>query len=531
MCGIFAFFGHSRSPQQLEAAFATLQHRGPDQSSFECLRPGVWFGFHRLAIMDLTHAGQQPFHHPHSATALICNGEIYNSDALRPELEKVYPFHSHSDCEVILPLIEQEGFAIAMRQLDAEFALVYYDSQKQCLWAARDPLGIRPLFYGNTEVPGEIAFASEAKALHQLCIEIKAFPPGHYYDGRDFHPFRSMTQQAPSHLSKREDTLCLIRDQLTEAVKKRLHSDRELGCLLSGGLDSSLVAALATQLQGSPIQTFAVGCTVGPIDMKYAAEAAAHIGSDHHEIYFELDEAVAILEEVIYQLETWDITTVRAAIGMFIVCRTIRRQSKVKVLLTGEVSDELFGYKYTDFAPDAEAFQQEARKRIYEIHSYDVLRADRSISSHGLEARVPFGDLAFVDTVMAIDPRFKMNKNGIGKSLLREAFAGTGLLPDSILYREKAAFSDAVGHSMVDTLKAFADKLISSDELSQAERDFPIHTPFTKEALLYRRIFEKFYAGRAELIPAYWMPNRNWPGCAVDDPSARVLKNYGKSGF
>lgn len=530
MCGIFAFFGHSRSPQELETAFATLQHRGPDKSSVENIRPGVWFGFHRLAIMDLSEAGQQPFHHPGNKDALICNGEIYNADTLRTRLEGSFPFHSHSDCEVLLPLIREDGFAKAMKELDAEFALVYYDSDRQTLWAARDPIGIRPLFYGTTEVPGEIAFASEVKALHGLCIEVKPVPPGHYFDGHTFRSYRSMTDQTPRTYAKREDALPIIRETLTEAVRKRLHSDRELGCLLSGGLDSSLVAALATQLSGHKLQTFAVGCTVGPIDMKYAAEVAKYIDSDHHEIYFELDEAVAILEEVIRQLETWDITTVRAAIGMYIVCRAIRKQSSVKVLLTGEVSDELFGYKYTDFAPDAAAFQAEAQKRIHEIHYYDVLRADRSISSHGLEARVPFGDLAFVDAVMSIDPELKMNRSGMGKALLREAFAGTGLLPDSILYREKAAFSDAVGHSMVDTLKDFADKVISSAELTLAAREFPLHTPFTKEALLYRRIFEKYYPGRADLIPAYWMPNASWEGCAVNDPSARALKNYGKSG-
>ncbi len=530
MCGIFAFFGHSRSPEQLARAFATLQHRGPDRSSFECIRPGVWFGFHRLAIMDLTDAGQQPFHNPENGDALICNGEIYNSDQLRPALERLFPFQSHSDCEVLLPLIEHEGFATAVRQLDAEFALVYYDSQRETLWAARDPLGIRPLFYGTTEVAGEIAFASEMKALHSFCTEVKAVPPGYYYDGRGFRQFRSMVQQGLKPMTRREDHLPLIREHLTEAVRKRLHSDRELGCLLSGGLDSSLVAALATRLQGKPIQSFAVGCTVGPIDMKYAAEAAAHIGSEHHEIYFELDEAVAILEEVICQLETWDITTIRAAIGMYIVCRAIRKQSTVKVLLTGEVSDELFGYKYTDFAPSPEAFQLEAKKRILEIHSYDVLRADRSISSHGLEARVPFGDLGFVDCVMAIPPEYKMNRSGMGKALLREAFAGTGLLPDRILYREKAAFSDAVGHSMVDTLKAFAEQTITGRDMGQAAVEFPLRTPITKEALLYRRIFEKYYPGRAAVIPDFWMPNRDWEGCAVDDPSARALKNYGASG-
>jgi len=235
------------------------------------------------------------------------------------------------------------------------------------------------------------------------------------------------------------------------------------------------------------------------------------------------------VEPVIARLGTWDITTVRASIGMYLVCRYIHEHTDIRVLLTGEISDELFGYKYTDFAPSAEAFQQEAEKRLRELHMYDVLRADRCIADNALEARVPFGDLAFVSYVMSIDPARKLNTYNKGKYLLRRAFEGPWL-PLDILYREKAAFSDAVGHSMVDHLKARAESLYTTAEFERRRRRFVHGTPFTKESLLYREIFEKYYPGQGEMIADFWMPNRAWEGCDVDDPSARVLSNYGASG-
>ena len=241
-------------------------------------------------------------------------------------------------------------------------------------------------------------------------------------------------------------------------------------------------------------------------------------------------EVLDALEEVIALLGTWDITTIRASIGMYLCCKAIHARTDVRVLLTGEISDELFGYKYTDFAPSDEAFQQEAKKRIEELYMYDVLRADRCISVNSLEARVPFGDLDFVKYVMSIDPAMKRNTYGMGKYLLRRAFEKDHLLPDSILWRQKAAFSDAVGHSMVDDLKAYAEARYTDEEFETLRRKYTYCTPFTKESLLYREIFEKYYPGQAAMICGYWMPNRSWPGCDVDDPSARCLSNYGESG-
>ena len=266
------------------------------------------------------------------------------------------------------------------------------------------------------------------------------------------------------------------------------------------------------------------------IDLKYARQVAEYIASHHTEVYMTPEEVIASLEEVIALLGTYDITTIRASMGMYLVCKAIHERTDIRVLLTGEISDELFGYKYTDFAPSAEAFQQEAVKRIRELHMYDVLRADRCISVNSLEARVPFGDLDFVRYVMRLDPELKRNRYGKGKYLLRHAFEGQGYLPDAILWREKAAFSDAVGHSMVDDLKAYAQTQYSDAAFEERRRQYAHARPFTKESLLYREIFEKYYPGQAEMIADFWMPNRAWAGCDVGDPSARVLSNYGASG-
>ena len=279
-----------------------------------------------------------------------------------------------------------------------------------------------------------------------------------------------------------------------------------------------------------PIRTYAIGMKKDAIDLKYAKEVADYIGSDHKEIIMTREDVLSSLEEVIKVLETFDITTIRASMGMYLICKAIHEQSDIRVLLTGEISDELFGYKYTDFAPSAEEFQKEAEKRISELYMYDVLRADRCISANSIEARVPFGDLDFVKYVMSIDPKKKMNTYGKGKFLLRKAFEGD-YLPDSILYREKAAFSDAVGHSMVDDLKEYAESLYSDEEFEEKRKKYAYHAmPFTKESLLYREIFEKYYPGQAEMIKDFWMPNKKWKGCDVNDPSARVLSNYGESG-
>jgi asparagine synthase (glutamine-hydrolysing) len=267
-----------------------------------------------------------------------------------------------------------------------------------------------------------------------------------------------------------------------------------------------------------------------PIDLKYAKEVADFLGTHHHEVTMSKEDVLKAVENVIYHLETWDITTIRASIGMYLVAKYIHEKTDIKTLLTGEVADEIFGYKYTDFAPNAAAFQKEAQKRVRELYMYDVLRADRTLAAHSLEARVPFADLDFANYVMSINPTRKMNTYGKGKYLLRHAFDTKNYLPHDILFREKAAFSDAVGHSMVDYLKEHAEKLYSDLDLLNAKEKYPKHPPFTKESLWYREIFEKFYAGNVNWIVDFWMPNKEWVGKDVNDPSARVLKNYGDSG-
>ncbi|MDG2939842.1 asparagine synthase B [Bisgaard Taxon 10/6] len=523
MCG-FMFSSAKQLTAELQQGFDSLIHRGPDHQSLTVEPNGIW-GFHRLSIMDLSSNGNQPFQH--DGIQLICNGEVYNYEQLKAMLQSSYAFHSGSDCEVLIPLYQRVGFEIMMKMLDAEFAVVLVDGGE--IWAGRDPIGIRPMFYGYDQ-QGCIAFASEAKALVPFCREVAPFPPGHYYHDGKFVCYNDIAD--PKTVSEQDvETIAQnLRAKLEAGVIKRLTADAPLGFLLSGGLDSSLVCAIAQKHSDKPIKTFAVGMDTDPIDLKYAKEVADFLGAEHTEVIMTKDDVLAALEKVIWHLETWDITTVRASIGMYLVCQYIRENTDLKVLLTGEVSDEIFGYKYTDFAPSAAAFQQEAQKRIRELYMYDVLRADRCLAANSLEARVPFGDIDFVDYAMRINPERKMNVYNKGKFLLRKAFEGLDYLPDSILYREKAAFSDAVGHSMVDHLKAYAQTQYSDEELAQAKDKYPYATPFTKESLLYRDIFEKFYPGRANWIKDFWMPNKAWEGCNVNDPSARVLVNYGDSG-
>ena len=326
------------------------------------------------------------------------------------------------------------------------------------------------------------------------------------------------------------DTICAnIHDKLVAGVKKRLDSDVPLGFLLSGGLDSSLVCAISAKLSDKPIKTFAIGMKTDAIDLKYARQAADYLGSKHTEVIITKEDVIRNLPTVISILGTYDITTIRASMGMYLVCKAIHEKTDIRVLLTGEISDELFGYKYTDFAPGPEEFQREAVKRINEIHMYDVLRADRCISVNSLEARVPFGDLDFVEYVMSIDPKKKMNVYNKGKYLLRHAFEGD-YLPHDLLMREKAAFSDAVGHSLVDHLKAYAEEKYTDEEYVRLIKKYDHARPFTKESLLYREIFEEYYPGQSKMVVDFWMPNREWEGCDVNDPSARVLSNYGASG-
>ena len=540
MCSILGCCSAKADPEAIQRALEKTHSRGPD--AYRVVDTGRGFiAFNRLSIMGLTEEGMQPFINngyatvksaqrtPSAKVILACNGEIYGFRKLKEELKtKGYSFISDSDCE-ILPAMYHEYGTDMFGMLDAEYALILYDIEKDEYIAARDPIGIRPLYYGRT-ADGEYVFASEPKNLLELTDKIYPFPPGHYFKGGEFIKYRDMSEVKEVKPDDVDEIAVNIHDLLIKGVEKRLDSDTPVGFLLSGGLDSSLVCGIAAKLTDKPLQTYAIGMDIDAIDLKYAREVADYIHSDHHEVIISEKDVINALEDVIKALGTYDITTVRASIGMYLVCKAIHEQSDIRVIMTGEISDEIFGYKYTDFAPNAEEFQKEAEKRIREIHMYDVLRADRCISVNSLEARVPFGDLDFVEYCMAIDPEKKMNKYGKGKYLLRHAFEKDALIPESILWREKAAFSDAVGHSLKDDLERFANSQYTDEQYEEGIKKYEHAKPFTKESLLYRDIFEKYYPGQSEMVTDFWMPNKNWEGCNVNDPSARVLSNYGESG-
>ncbi len=539
MCSILAYCGPGADPEMIAKMMEKTISRGPDDTRIMNTGSG-YLGFNRLSIMGLTPEGMQPF--TFNGSAVVCNGELYGFRRMRETLKSHgFCFKSDSDCEIILPMYQEFGVEM-FRLLDAEFALVLYDAETGEYIAARDPVGIRPLYYGRDK-KGAPVFASEPKALVGTCDKIMPFPPGHYAvirqspDGTyqkseiEMHEYRRIWAADQKTSDDLDQITMHIHDKLSWGIEKRLDADAPVGFLLSGGLDSSLVCGVAARIMNRPLKTFSIGMDVDAIDLKYARKVAEYIGSEHYEVIMSKKDVIEALEPVIAALGTWDITTVRASIGMYLVCKWIHENTDVRVILTGEISDEIFGYKYTDFAPDADSFQKESEKRIREIHMYDVLRADRCISVNSLEARVPFGDLDFVSYCMSIDPEKKMNHYGIGKYLLRHAFEKDKLIPEDILMREKAAFSDAVGHSMRHDLMDYAESLYTDEEYEEKRLQYTHAMPFTKESLLYREIFEKYYPGQAEMVADFWMPNKSWEGCDVNDPSASVLSNYGASGI
>lgn len=503
-----------------------ISYRGPDITVVKPI--GDYnFIFHRLSIMDTSHAGDQPFEN--EDWVVVCNGEIYNYKQIKQQYTD-YPYISHSDCEVIIPLLSlHSNVGEVANILDGEFAFVAYNKKENKVVAARDPMGIRPLFYGYT-AEKQIAFSSELKDLIDICVEVNPFPPGHYFDGQTIKAYDELYAVDGRTHKDMNKVLINIRNILTSSVIKRLDADVPVGFLLSGGLDSSLVCAIANKHLGKQITTFAIGLDYNPIDLKYAKQMADHLNSDHHEVIFTRRDIEEVLRTIIWHTETWDVTTIRASTPMFLLCKYIRENTSVRVVLSGEVSDELFGYKYTDYAPSADEFQKESQKRIKELYMYDVLRADRSIAGCSLEARVPFSDKQFVKYVMNIDPEIKLNKYNMGKYLLRKAFDGSNVLPEEILWRDKAAFSDAVGHGLVDCLIEMAEAKYTDEEFKAKAATYTVNPPLTKEGLMYREIFREFFPNHDHVICGYWLPNQEWPNCNLTDPSARHLPNYGASG-
>jgi asparagine synthase (glutamine-hydrolysing) len=472
--------------------------------------------------MDPTPAGNQPFEF--DGAFLVCNGEIYNHEELA--IEHGFDLQSGSDCEVILHLYRKVGIEATVKALDGVFAFVIVDGDN--VYAARDPLGIRPLFYGTHLTPSgetEYGLCSEMKGIHGITEDIHPFAPGHWA-----HFTKGvMTIQAFYHydypeMSESDETylMALIRQKLTAAVDKRMMSDRPIGCLVSGGVDSSLVAALvARHYDSGELHTFTVGLDIGASDRGYARMVADHIGSTHHEVLLSKEEALALLRETVQICESWDTTTIRASSMQLAVSRYIAQNTDVKVVFNGDVIDEASGsYVYFKNAPSAEAYQDETVRLMREIHLFDVLRTDRTISGCGLEARLPFGDLDFVQSYMSIPAEFRRPREGVEKYLLRKAF--DGYLPDAVLWRPKEAFSDGCSQpeeSWSTIIAEFVESMVRDEDFESA--DFKHGVPRTKEQYFYRQIFEETYPGRAEVIPHYWMPK--WCGDDVVDPSARVL--------
>ena len=538
MCGIFCLIQCGGKPikqEQAEQCLDQLTPRGPDKKTSSIIKVNekveVFLGFTRLAIRDTSDSGQQPF--KRGEKYVICNGEIYNYLALANKYK--VELQSHCDCEVILPLYEKVGmYDMVKSEFDAEFAMVLLDAAK--IYAARDKYGVRPLYYGYNETTQTIGFASELKALHPVmeyvyqvkpnkiveidlnsedpCMQSKIkFTRYHKYSTPILSPFRN------------KDIIHeKIRILLSEAVKKRLDSDRPIGFLLSGGLDSSLIVAIATELLGPEnIVCFSIGLPGSP-DVEAAKKVVKHLQiKQHHLVPFSIEEGIRILREVIFILGTYDITTIRASTPQYLIAKFIAEHTEIKVILSGEGSDEISaGYKYFRSAPDAAALQRERVRLLKELYMFDNKRSDRTMAQAGLELRVPFLDHAYVDFILSIDPSLLMYRdNAIEKQIVRDSFKG--YLPDEILYRPKEAFSDAVSSKEVNwyqSIAKHAEETISDAELEN--NPFTFNKPPSKEALYYRRIFSEFYPNRDDVLIHYWMP-RFQGERKITDPSATIL--------
>jgi asparagine synthase (glutamine-hydrolysing) len=502
MCGILALFG-----EEVDTPSYLLTHRGPDDYNTKTLGK-CRMDFYRLSINDLTDAGMQPFVEKNHM--LICNGEIYNHKKFRTGNEM-----STSDCEVLLPLIKDIGILKTVNTINGDFAILYTDGKR--ILAARDPVGVRPLFY-TRYAETSIAFASETKALRYLKSDIHIFPPGHIYDSYidDFVCYHTGYWHVHKHIENPN-----VRNEMKETFENAVHeriatTDREIGFLLSGGLDSSLIASIATRKLGK-IKTFSIGLEGSP-DLKAARVVADYLKTDHTEVKFTVDEGISHLGDVIYTLESYDTTTVRASTPMWLLCKYIKENTECRYIFSGEGSDEVLGgYLYFHNAPGVNEFACENMRRLRLIHQFDGLRADRCAGAHGLDLIVPFLDKNFIDFCMNMNQNLKIDP--MEKRLLREAFQG--YLPDEILWRRKDGMSDAVGTNWVDEIKRYAEKDIDDTLLHLTKNRCRGHNiPISKEEALYRTIFWKFYGqDNDHLISEIWRPK--WT--KIKDPSARLL--------
>jgi asparagine synthase (glutamine-hydrolysing) len=493
------------------------------------IEPNIFYGFHRLSINDVSPHGMQPMR---SGNIYVqCNGQIYNHKNLSEKYGFKSLLKSTSDCEVIMHMYKNFGIEDTVKQLDGVFALTIYDGDKDILYAARDPIGVRPLFIGHDIINDGIFVASESKAIIDHTNKVAQFPPGHYWSSQHPTEFKKYWHLNNSNIIKtEEEALKNINELLSKATLKRLMSDRPIGCFLSGGLDSSLITALVQKYQKehfnqhSHLNTYVIGMK-GATDMFHAAKVAEYLKTNHHEVLFTAEQGIAALEDVIYTLETYDITTIRASVGMYLLSKYINENTDDIVIFSGEGSDEVTqGYLYFHNSPNPKDSAIDSKRLVDNLHFFDVKRVDRCVARNGLEVRVPFLDQAFMKMYFTIDENIRTPKyKGIEKYLVRKAFDNDKLLPSSILWRVKEAFSDGVsGHAKpwFKILQDYIDTMVSDAEF-QSKRTLYKNPPITKEAYYYRTIYDKYFPD-TDLIPYYWMPQ--WSN--TNDPSARTLGKY-----
>ena len=552
MCGIVCAFNTSNDKllrsRVLEMA-KTIRHRGPDWSGIYSNKNAI-IAHERLAIVDPS-SGQQPLFSQDDRYILAANGEIYNHKELRDQFPD-YDFSTKSDCEVILPLYEKYGPDF-LDKINGIFAFAIYDSHKDEYFIARDHMGIIPLYIGWDE-KNVFYVSSELKALEGQCEKIELFPPGQYLISSEnkFKKWYIRDWEYFDNVKSLESDITKLRESLEDAVKRQLMSDVPYGVLLSGGLDSSITSAIAKKYSEKRIETddtqrawwpqlhsFSVGLKGSP-DLAAARKVANHIGTVHHEIIFTIQEGLDSIKDVIYNLETYDITTVRASTPMYLMARVIKSMG-IKMVLSGEGADELFGgYLYFHKAPSAEDFHEETVRKLKKLHMYDCLRANKSLAAWGVEGRVPFLDKEFIDVAMTLNPKDKMIDNQrMEKWILRKAFED--YLPDEILWRQKEQFSDGVGYSWIDSLKEYVSDLISDQEMADAKIKFPIKTPTTKEEYYYRSLFSEHFPSNTAAMSVPQEPSiacstkiaLEWDEAfkSVNEPSGRAISKVHQDAY
>ena len=554
MCGIVCAFDLKQATEQLRPQLLEmskcLRHRGPDWSGIYAGENAI-LAHERLAIVDPT-SGKQPLFNADGTIVLAANGEIYNHRELKNTLSNPYDFKTASDCEVILALYEEKGPSF-IDDLNGIFGFAIYDANKDTFLVARDHMGIIPLYRGWDQ-NGTIYISSELKALESVCTKIEVFPPGHYWYGKDNELVQWYKRDWMEFDAVKENQTDIdeLHDALEAAVKRQLMSDVPYGVLLSGGLDSSITTALAkkfadlrieeddkTKAWWPQLHSFAIGLEGSP-DLAAAKHAADYIGTVHHEIKFTVQEGLDAIRDVIYHLETYDVTTVRASTPMYLMARVIKSMG-IKMVLSGEGSDEIFGgYLYFHKAPSAEDFHNETVRKLDKLHLYDCLRANKSLAAWGIEGRVPFLDKEFMDIAMRLNPSDKMIKDGrIEKWVLRKAFEK--YLPDSVAWRQKEQFSDGVGYSWIDTLKELVDEKVTDEQMANAHFKFVVQPPMNKEEFYYRTIFEEHFpsdtaAGCVPSVPSVACSSPvalEWDEAFknMNDPSGRAVGGVHDDGY